>query len=132
MHLQGLVGLASALFHGAAVGHPGHDISQEAAERRSFLSTVEARSLSHCWPRFAENGLQARNMARRAAQVEQARKERGLRRAEKRDIDEVLSKSHNKTELGYTPVTSPETLFADFNSCILTPEVTQGPYCTLY
>ena len=130
MHAPQLAGLAAVLFHGAAVAHPGHDVAQEAAERRSFLDGLGVRSLSHCLPRFAENGLEMRNVARRAAQVEEARKKRGLGRFQKRDLEDVLDTDHNKTELGYTPDTPPEELFAGINSCILTPEVTQGPYCT--
>lgn len=47
----------------------------------------------------------------------------------KRDLEEVLNTDHNKTDLGYTPNTPGEILFAGQNSCVLTPEVTIGPYC---
>lgn len=47
----------------------------------------------------------------------------------KRDFEEVLNTDHNKTDLGYTLNTDAETLFSGQNSCVLTPEVTQGPYC---
>ena len=47
----------------------------------------------------------------------------------KRDFEEVLNTDHNKTDLGYTLNTDADTLFKGQNSCILTPEVTQGPYC---
>lgn len=47
----------------------------------------------------------------------------------KRDLDTILATDHNKTSLGYTANTDPTTLFAGYNSCLLTPEVTQGPYC---
>lgn len=47
----------------------------------------------------------------------------------KRDLDDALNTSHDKTELGYTPNTDADTLFGSNNSCILAPDVTQGPYC---
>lgn len=47
----------------------------------------------------------------------------------KRDLEDVLNTDHNKTHLGYTPNTPAEILFAGQNSCVLTPEVTLGPYC---
>lgn len=49
----------------------------------------------------------------------------------KRDLEDVLNTDHNKTDLGYTPNTPPDILFAGQNSCVLTPEVTIGPYCEL-
>ncbi|RYP77310.1 hypothetical protein DL770_007077 [Monosporascus sp. CRB-9-2] len=120
-------GLASCLVivAGLASAHPGHDISQEIVERREFLSTVKRNDLSHCAEKLKARGVLERNVARRSAQVEKERAKRGLK---KRDLDEVLNTSHNKTELGYTPVTDPALLFEGYKSCLLTPEVTQGPY----
>jgi len=120
-------GLASCLVivAGVASAHPGHDISQEIVERREFLSTVKRNDLSHCAEKLKARGVLERNVARRSAQVEKERAKRGLK---KRDLDGVLNTSHNKTELGYTAVTDPAVLFEGYNSCLLTPEVTQGPY----
>lgn len=109
-----------------AIAHPGHDVTQEAAERRDFLNSVKRTSLSHCADKLRARGTKARNVARRQAQVENARQKRGLK---KRDIADVLAANHNKTEEGFTVETDPATLFAGYNSCLLTPEVTQGPYC---
>lgn len=39
-----------------------------------------------------------------------------------------MATDHNKTSLGYTTNTDPAVLFAGYNACLLTPEVTQGPY----
>ncbi|WQF78914.1 Putative intradiol ring-cleavage dioxygenase [Colletotrichum destructivum] len=109
----------------AAVAHPGHDLNEEIAERRAFLSTVKRASLGHCADKLAARGVTARNVARRAAQVEQARQKRNIK---KRDAASVLATSHNQTDLGYTLNTDATTLFSGNNSCVLTPEVTQGPY----
>ena len=118
--------LTVAALTGAALAHPGHDVRQEAAERRDFLQNTKRSSLAHCAAKFKARNVQAENVRRRAARVDAARQKRGLK---KRDLDTLLATSHNKTCKGYTPQTDPATLFAGYNSCILTPEVTQGPYC---
>ncbi|KAM0558231.1 hypothetical protein ACHAPJ_004917 [Fusarium lateritium] len=114
-----------ALVAGIASAHPGHSVAQEAAERREFLSSVKRSSLAHCADKLKARGVEARNVARRSNQVSKARQKRGLK---KRDADTALNTSHNQTDQGYTENTDPATLFASINSCVLTPEVTQGPY----
>ncbi|KAG5813737.1 hypothetical protein H9Q74_004578 [Fusarium xylarioides] len=114
-----------ALAASIASAHPGHDIAHEAAERREFLSSVKRSSLAHCASKLRARGVEARNIARRSAQVNKARQKRSLK---KRDADTVLNTSHNKTSQGFSPCTAPSVLFASINSCVLTPEVTQGPY----
>ncbi|CAH0025999.1 unnamed protein product [Clonostachys rhizophaga] len=128
MRLQSLSTIA--LLASGVAAHPGHDVQQEAEERRDFLQSIETRSLSHCVKRWQENGLEARHNARRAAIVQDARHKRGLlgSKRKKRDLDGVLNTSHNLTDLRFTPNTDHSTLFASINSCVLTPEVTQGPY----
>ena len=114
------------LLSGAVTAHPGHNVAQEAAERRDFLNSVKRSSLAHCAEKLKARGIEARNIARRSAQISKARQKRGLK---KRDLESVLSASHNQTDQGYTLNTDANTLFAGINSCVLTPEVTQGPYC---
>ncbi|KAI1853982.1 hypothetical protein JX265_003695 [Neoarthrinium moseri] len=116
-----------ALLSSSAVAHPGHDLTQEIAERRSFLNNVARSDLSHCASKLKARGISDRNIARRTAAANKARAKRGLK---KRDItfDSVLATDHNKTSAGYSQNTDAATLFADYNSCVLTPETTQGPY----
>lgn len=45
-----------------------------------------------------------------------------------RDVDSVLATSHASNLTGITIDSDPSVLFSGNNSCILTPEVTQGPY----
>ena len=116
------------LLSGVVTAHPGHDVAEEAAERRSFLGSVQRSSLAHCADKLKARGIAARNTARRSAQISKARQKRGLK-SKKRDLDSVISVSHNETDQGYTLNTDAGTLFAGINSCVLTPEVTQGPYC---
>ncbi|KAK9772182.1 putative Intradiol ring-cleavage dioxygenase [Seiridium cardinale] len=118
--VSGLTLLSSSVF-----AHPGHDLTQEIAERREFLSSVKRADLSHCSAKLKARGVDKRNVERRTAALERARAKRGLK---KRDLDTVLATSHNETSLGYTLNTDAATLFSGNNSCVLTPEVTQGPY----
>ncbi|KAK4222283.1 catechol 1,2-dioxygenase [Podospora fimiseda] len=114
-----------AILSGIVSAHPGHSPSDEAAERRDYLTNAKRTSLTHCADKFKARGLDARNVARRQARIEEARKKRSIT---KRDFDTVLNTNHNKTDLGYTPNTDSATLFSGFNSCILTPDATEGPY----
>ncbi|KAM4062261.1 dioxygenase [Hirsutella rhossiliensis] len=115
-----------ALLLSAVVAHPNHDASQEMAERRSFLNSVRSTSLAHCAESLRARGVDARNAARRSSLAQEARFKRGL--LDKRDAETVLGKSHNQTELGYSQNTDLATLFSGNNSCVLAPEVTEGPY----
>lgn len=45
-----------------------------------------------------------------------------------RDIDSVLATDHHSNLTGITVDSDPSILFSGNNSCILTPETTQGPY----
>ncbi|KXJ86506.1 Intradiol ring-cleavage dioxygenase [Microdochium bolleyi] len=123
MHFLKLIALAAVL--GRTAAHPGHDLTQEIAERRAYLANIARTDLSHCAEKLARRGITRRNVQRRAAAVNNARVKRSLR---PRDADAVLAINHNATSLGYTPNTDIGTLFAGNTSCILSPEVTQGPY----
>lgn len=127
MHFNAV--LAAAILAGTAAAHPGHSVAQELQERKEFLSTTKARDLSHCAAKLKARGVEARNNARRADLIEAARAKRGLKVAnERRTLESVLATDHNETGLGYTPSTDVSTLFSSNASCILTPDVTQGPY----
>ncbi|KAG4277133.1 hypothetical protein FPRO04_07431 [Fusarium proliferatum] len=108
-----------------AVAHPGEDHHDELEARRSFEASAERLSLRHCAEKLKARGVTERNIKRRSALIEEHRRKRGIK---KRDLEDVLNTDHNKTDLGYTPNTPAETLFAGQNSCVLTPEVTLGPY----
>jgi hypothetical protein len=62
-----------AVLSGLATAHPGHDLTQEIAERRDFLSSVKRADLSHCADKLAARGVDKRNVARRQAYIEKAR-----------------------------------------------------------
>lgn len=45
-----------------------------------------------------------------------------------RDFEDALKKDHKSNLTGVTVDSDPSILFSGNNSCILTPETTQGPY----
>ncbi|ORY68292.1 Intradiol ring-cleavage dioxygenase [Pseudomassariella vexata] len=125
MHYTNTVAASLALLAGSAMAHPGHDLQTEIKERRDFMSKVARSDLTHCAAKLKARGIEQRNVARRSRMVEEARAKRGLK---KRTLETVLATDHNATDLGYTAATDAATLFSGNSSCILTPDVTQGPY----
>lgn len=116
----------AAILSGSAAAHPGHSVAEELQERREFKAASKARDLSHCAAKLKARGIEARNVARRAQMTEAARAKRSLK--SKRTLDSVLATDHNETSLGYTADTDEATIFSSNSSCVLTPDVTQGPY----
>ncbi|KAH0367061.1 aromatic compound dioxygenase, partial [Aureobasidium melanogenum] len=124
--------------------HPGHDPREEALERRSYYDSVPPtkRSLNHCEAKIKARGLEQRSLARRELLATNARQKRGLgeasledeksllaanQRAEKRDAASVLNTTHLSNDTSINMDVAEEYLFGN-GSCILVPEVTQGPY----
>ncbi|ETS87784.1 hypothetical protein PFICI_01612 [Pestalotiopsis fici W106-1] len=99
--------------------HPGHDLSADIAQRAAFKKVSTRSNLSHCSSQLEARGIEKRNLARRSKAVQQMRK---------RDLESVLATDHNATSSGYTKNTPESTIFASENSCVLTPEETDGPY----
>src|SRR3569833_2422091 len=65
--------LLGALAATWTVARPGHDVQQEAAERRAFLQN-SPRDLSHCAGKLKARGHEARSIERRAQRVSQLAK----------------------------------------------------------
>lgn len=139
--------VAAAFLASNVVAHPGHDIRAEMAERAAFMQTSK-RDLSHCAAKMKARGLDKRTVARRAAMAKDARKKRSIAAGKStwergntnayiypldapflkaRDTASVLNTTHLSPE-SYTDATDEAILFAGNNSCVLSPEVTQGPY----
>ncbi|KAJ5484849.1 hypothetical protein N7539_004837 [Penicillium diatomitis] len=114
--------------------HPGHDHKAEAAERRQFMASarIQTRSLSQCASQLKARGHEAKNVARRHHAVRSIRHRRGLiggnRYFRARDLDSALGTSHASNLTGITPSTDASILFGSEATCILAPDVTQGPY----
>lgn len=70
--------LAAAIFAKDAVGHPGHDVREEVAERAEYFKAAK-RNLDHCSEKLAKRGLEDKQTKRREAAIEALRKERNLK-----------------------------------------------------
>ncbi|KAJ5110024.1 hypothetical protein N7532_002669 [Penicillium argentinense] len=125
----GLIGLASVVS-----AHPGHDHKAEAAERALFMrnAPVQSRSLDQCASKMKARGLESKNVARRSTAVKHLRRRRGLKHdanfLKARDLDSILATSHASNLTGVDFNTDPSVLFSSEGTCILAPDVTQGPY----
>ncbi|OGE56200.1 hypothetical protein PENARI_c003G04693 [Penicillium arizonense] len=125
----GLLGLA-----GAVSAHPGHDVRAEAAERAAFLKNapIHQRSLAQCASKLKARGHENANVLRRANRVKAIRQKRGLQHNahfhKARSLNSVLNTDHNSTLVGVSASTDPSVLFGSEATCILGPDVTQGPY----
>ncbi|RDW66534.1 hypothetical protein BP6252_10169 [Coleophoma cylindrospora] len=110
--------------------HPGHDHSKEIEARAAFMKTSK-RDLSHCVAKRQARGVESRAVARRAATAKAARSKRGLDAnapfLKARDEATVLNTTH-LSSVDYDLSTDESVLFASNSSCVLSPEVTQGPY----
>ena len=125
----------------AIVAHPGHPINEELQKRAEFLAH-HTNNLDHCASIHREAGLHERAIDRRASRMDDLLKIRGLPSTQIHFTNPMnfpvdmflerqsspLDKSH-KSNKPYTPKTSPSEVFSGNRSCVLSPEVTEGPFC---
>jgi DNA-binding helix-hairpin-helix protein with protein kinase domain len=123
MHLISFL-LGVAALHLVAA-HPGHDHHAELNQRREILGSIQRTDLSHCADKIKKRGLEERAVRRRAELASQLIKRNGL---QERDFIASLNTSH-LSHKEYSANTPETTIFATNNSCVLSPEVTEGPYC---
>ena len=110
----------------AAFAHPGHDLAEEAAERRAFMKR-SPNTVRSCAPQLERRGASKAALARRQAVAQKARVKRGLNSPLVRRDFAAYNVSHESTS-GVTYGDDETLLFQDDSTCILQPEVTQGPY----
>ncbi|KAH8674127.1 Intradiol ring-cleavage dioxygenase [Xylariales sp. PMI_506] len=131
--------LALAALAGYATAHPGEKHSDHHMKReitaRDNAARVGARSLSSCSNAAHSQALKTRSIQRRAETVKNLRQKRGIdapARKNKRTLEDLEAWeaiNHNMTgTYDYDMFTSLETVFDANTSCILAPEVTDGPY----
>jgi hypothetical protein len=112
-----------------AIAHPGHDVQQEAAERLEWIQARSPKSVRSCAAQLKKRGHMDAALARRQDMAKHARIKRGLdatKQFARRDFAEYnISHASN---LNVTYGSDETLLFEDNSSCILQPEVTQGPY----
>lgn len=128
-----------AIAAGVVTAHPGEHHSNEHIRReidiRDATAAHGARALAQCANSATTRRMKQRSVQRRADKVEALRKARGLTASPKkfrRDLaalQEWEAIDHNKTGVyDYNVFTTIETVFDANTSCILAPEVTDGPY----
>lgn len=115
--------IALAALATSAAAHPGHDIYQEALERRAFVST-NPKTIRSCENNLERRGVIDSGIQRREALAAKIRASRGL--IQKRDAADY-NVSHLSTE-NYELGTPETDLFKDNTNCVLQPDVTQGPF----
>lgn len=145
---------AILLLAGIANAHPGDDHHEELMKRAEWLNQVERRGLSHCADKLEARGIQARSHQRRRELADAQRKKRSLASGEEsslnichrmrskctdfvktvpylrtRDLATAANTSHLSDLTGLTSDSTDSTIFSGNSSCILNPEVTEGPYC---
>ncbi|KXT05590.1 hypothetical protein AC579_10108 [Pseudocercospora musae] len=121
---------AGLLALNAALAHPGHSVQQEAAERAQWLQKAKPRSVRSCANDLRRRGHLDASLARRRELSRHARVKRGLSTNTplfRRDYSSSVNESH-ASSLDVTKGSDETLLFADDSSCLLQPEVTQGPY----
>ncbi|XDG09115.1 hypothetical protein ABKA04_008730 [Annulohypoxylon sp. FPYF3050] len=131
--------IALAALAGYAVAHPGetHDAHHMKREliARDNAAQLGARSLASCSNSAASQALKKRSIKRRANAVKNIRQKRGIQtpaRKDKRTLEDLQAweaVNHNMTgTYSYDMFTSIEEVFSGNTSCILAPEITDGPY----
>ncbi|THV54017.1 hypothetical protein BGAL_0036g00140 [Botrytis galanthina] len=122
----------------AVQAHPGHDIKEEIAHI-ARAHEFHNRDISSCYSKLKARGHHQRTTDRRheILQNERANRDlpidasiiklRDLPELSARDSGTVLNTSHLSTT-PYSPTDSYSDIFTGNNSCILVPEVTEGPF----
>lgn len=136
-----LVQLATGFALAARVvtAHPGEHHSNEHIRReidvRDAQAAHGARALSQCSNSATARRVKQRNVQRRADKVKAIRESQGIKANPKKfrrdlaELEEWETANHNQTGVvDYDAFTAIENVFAANTSCILTPEVTSGPY----
>ncbi|RYP23803.1 hypothetical protein DL765_000880 [Monosporascus sp. GIB2] len=119
----------------AHTGEP-HDAAHMKREiaARDFAAQVGARSLSACSSKIHARSLNQRSVVRRAQKANNLRKKRGItaREKNKRDLEDMQKweaiKHNMSSTLEHDMFTPLEDVFGANTSCIVAPEVTDGPY----
>ncbi|KAF2848267.1 aromatic compound dioxygenase [Plenodomus tracheiphilus IPT5] len=131
--------VAAVSLIGGVVAHPGekHDLAhvKREVDAQQLRASAAKRSLDRCQDSLHHRSLMQRSHTRRSETLSALRRKRGINGSSKkfrRDLallQEFEAINHNQTgSLDYTPNTDASIIFAANTSCILAPEVTDGPY----
>ncbi|EPE31970.1 Aromatic compound dioxygenase [Glarea lozoyensis ATCC 20868] len=101
------------------VAHPGADILHEIRERELALQAPNRRTVEDCRVELEASGYYKRELHRRLNRVNSLRAEKGSTPLAARDIDPYYA---------VEDVVGPRSEVDKRASCVLDPEVTEGPY----
>ncbi|KAM0293707.1 hypothetical protein ACHAPM_011524 [Fusarium culmorum] len=104
------------------LSHPGADVKAELLERKAFLANAKRTDLSHCAEQIKARGLEQRGIERRKA-IAQEKSKTGFIKRDPAD----LNKTH-VSNAPFGPQTPLDVVFGTNASCVLSPEVIEGPY----
>ncbi|TKX24568.1 dioxygenase-like protein 1 [Elsinoe australis] len=122
-----------------AFAHPGehhdpHHVKREIDARERLADKIR-RSIDACKDSTQHRQLAARSANRRARVANELREKRGITAAPKKfkrdlaTLETFETINHNQTSLvDYDPNTPANIIFGANTSCVVTPEVTAGPY----
>ncbi|THW40413.1 aromatic compound dioxygenase [Aureobasidium pullulans] len=140
VHFSKLVStVAAAAFVAPSLAHPGEHHDHHAVKRqidaREGLANRVRRSVDACSESDEHAQVSARSAARRSKVVRELREKRRVTSAPqkfKRDLatlEKFDALDHNRTDVLHYDMNTPEhIIFGANTSCVLSPEVTDGPY----
>lgn len=86
-----LTALFLAVLVSSAFAHPGHDLSEELAERKRFSKATRSSNLAYCADKIKAQGLAKRNAIRRSIAVKDSIKKREYRTQVKYNVTGELT-----------------------------------------
>ncbi|KAL0938629.1 GPI anchored protein [Colletotrichum truncatum] len=124
---------------GYVAAHPGehhdHHEMKRNIQLRDNVAAIGQRSLNSCSNSAGAQKMKARAVQRRAQKVKEIREKKGLKapaRKYRRDSDDLTAweaVNHNQTGVSNNGIFTPlEDVFSANTSCVLAPEITDGPY----
>ncbi|KAH6683340.1 GPI anchored dioxygenase-like protein [Halenospora varia] len=130
---------AVAALAASVVAHPGEHHDHQAIKReivaRNQMASAAKRSIDACSNSLKHREVAARSVARRAQVARDLRAKRNIQSLPKKyrrdlaTLETYEAVNHNMTgSVDYTIDTAESTIFSANTSCILAPEVTDGPY----
>ncbi|KAJ7074104.1 aromatic compound dioxygenase [Mycena amicta] len=123
--------LAALSLAGVSSAHEHPPVGSVEYVRRANFQKTARRSLASCHEELSKRGgihERARERRQQAAAAQRRRRELPANVPFKRDTTSVLATDHKSNLTGVTNNTAAATLFDGNSSCVLAPEVTQGPY----
>ncbi|KAH8152579.1 uncharacterized protein LAJ45_03420 [Morchella importuna] len=121
---------AAAGLVGSAVAHPGGHEAENLVKRDAVWHASK-RSLAACAETLNGRALMERAVTRRNELAQKLRQKRGIESNhlyKARDLASAMAVDHHSNKTGISQNTHASYLFGSSFACLLTPEVTEGPY----